>query len=82
VGRGDRVRLDAPGPSCKLRPVSPPSEPIDETADDLRKIAIARRIVLSIAFFVGLTLVSAAVLGVYHHVTDRPAKELFGFKGH
>jgi hypothetical protein len=61
--------------------VSFPSEPAQETAEYARKVAIARRVVLSIAAVVGLTLVGAVVLGLYHHVTDRPAKELFGFKG-
>jgi hypothetical protein len=46
-----------------------------------RKVAIARRVVLSIAAVVGLTLVGALMLGLYHHVTERPAKELFGFEG-
>lgn len=43
-----------------------------------RKVRIAKAIVLTLAGIVGLTLVFAIVLGVYHHVTDRPAKALFG----
>ena len=42
-----------------------------------RKVRLARKIVLWLAAFVGLTLVTAAVFGVYSYVTDRPAKELF-----
>jgi hypothetical protein len=52
-----------------------------EAAAYARKVAIARRVVLSLAAVVGLTLVGALVLGLYHHVTERPAKELFGFDG-
>ena len=62
--------------------MSSPSQPAQESADYARKVAIARRVVLSIAAVVGLTLVGAVVLGLYNHVTDRPAKELFGFQGH
>ena len=55
-------------------------EPSVDAVAYARKVAIAKRIVLSLAVVVGLTLVFAVVLGVYHHVTERPAKALFGLQ--
>jgi hypothetical protein len=61
-----------------LQPPSPASHP-NTNAQYERKVRLVKRVVLSLACVVGLTLVLAVVLGVYHHVTDRPAKALFGF---
>jgi hypothetical protein len=42
-----------------------------------RKVRLAKKIVMWLAAFVGLSLLTAMVFGVYSYVTDRPAKELF-----
>jgi hypothetical protein len=42
-----------------------------------RKLRIVKSIVLTLAGFVVLSLVTALVFGVYNYTTDRPAKELF-----
>jgi hypothetical protein len=42
-----------------------------------RRILIAKRIVLTLACFVGVTMVVALVFGIYNYTTERPAKELF-----
>jgi uncharacterized membrane protein SpoIIM required for sporulation len=42
-----------------------------------RRLRIVKAGVLTLAFFVVLSLLVAAVFGAYHYVTDRPAKELF-----
>lgn len=78
--RACAARLDASRASCKLPPVSPSPERPWEDPAYVRKVVLARRVVLSIAAVVGLTLVGALVLGLYHHTTDRPGKALFGLQ--
>ena len=46
-------------------------------AAEERRIRIAKKIVLSLACVVGVTLVTALVFGVYNYTTDKPAKALF-----
>jgi hypothetical protein len=52
------------------------SDPVYE-----RKLRIVRSIVLTLAAFVALSLVTALVFAVYNYTTDRPAKELFQRSG-
>lgn len=42
-----------------------------------RRILIAKRIVLSLACVVAVTIAVAMVFGIYNYTTERPAKELF-----
>lgn len=51
----------------------------DEQRDELyeRKVRLAKTIVLTLACFVGLSLLTAVVFGIYGYVTERPVKELF-----
>ncbi len=42
-----------------------------------RRVRIAKTVVLTLACFVGLSLLTALVFGAYNTVTDRPAKEIF-----
>lgn len=42
-----------------------------------RRIRIAKRIVLSLACVVAVTIAVAVVFGIYNYTTERPAKELF-----
>ena len=72
------AQLDASPPPCKVAGVALYRLPEPGTAAYARKVALAKRIVLSLAAVVGLTLVGALALGLYYHVTERPAKELFG----
>ena len=41
------------------------------------RIAIMRRIVIYLAWFVGLSTLVATVFGFYTCVTERPAREIF-----
>lgn len=76
------ARLDKPEATAKLPVMShPPAIYGTGPTRDVnyeRKVRIVKTVVLALACVVGLTLVMAVVFGVYHHVTDRPAKELFG----
>ena len=56
---------------------TPSTAPLAATTAEERRLFLVKRIVLSLACVVGLTLVVAVAFGVYHFVTDRPAKELF-----
>jgi hypothetical protein len=61
--------------------MSIPSGASAVTADLLavqeRRIRIAKRIVLSLACVVAVTIAVAVVFGIYNYTTERPAKELF-----
>jgi len=52
------------------------SDPVYE-----RRLRIVKSLVLTLAGFVVLSLVTALVFGVYNYWTDRPAKELFQRSG-
>ena len=49
----------------------------DVLAAQERRIRIAKRIVLSLACVVAVTIAVAVVFGIYNYTTERPAKELF-----
>jgi hypothetical protein len=67
--------LDNFSTQAKLRAVTPTGAESSEAEE--RRVRTAKTIVLSLACFVGLSLVTALVFGVYNFVTDRPAKEMF-----
>jgi len=53
------------------------STPSGALAAEERRIRIAKRVVLTLACIVGVTMVVALVFGVYNYTTERPAKALF-----
>lgn len=59
-----------------LRAVPETSSPIAGRAIDPR-VQLARKVVLRLAVFVMLTLVTGLLFATYNFATDRPVKELF-----
>jgi hypothetical protein len=55
-------------------PLNPQAQALYE-----RRLRIVRRIVLTLASFVALSLIVSVVFAVYNYTTDRPAKAMFGF---
>jgi hypothetical protein len=58
-------------------PSGAPAVTADILAVQERRIRIAKRIVLSLACVVAVTIAVAVVFGIYNYTTERPAKELF-----
>jgi len=67
-------------PSAMLRGMANDPVPLNPQVQALyeRRLRIARRVVLTLASFVVLSLIVSVVFGVYNYTTDKPAKAMFG----